>query len=110
MVTGAALEQNNGHSRYIAHLGALDGLALQSWVRWYLCKDQKARQDSLAGRSRSYPVHSPLVATGVPSWAASARFDQALWGENLAEPPKSSPQPHRSLTLEYAENTDCGTQ
>ena len=77
--------------------GGLDGLASSS--SHYTC-------EKLLAASRPIPARRDWRLLG----ATSARFEQALWGEYLPEPPESTPTPHRSPSQGLAEDTVAGAQ
>ena len=92
------------------------GLPILSWKHWLLRK--AGGLDGLASSSSHYTCEKLLAASRpIPArrdWrllgATSARFEQALWGEYLPEPPESTPTPHRSPSQGLAEDTVAGAQ
>ena len=94
---GEACRSYRGSLWLLRKAGGLDGLASSS--SHYTC-------EKLLAASRPIPARRDWRLLG----ATSARFDQALWGECLAEPPESTPTPHRSPSLGLAEDTVAGAQ
>ncbi len=92
------------------------GLPILSWKHWLLRK--AGGLDGLVSSSSHYTCEKLLEASRpIPArrdWrllgTTSARFEQALWGEGLPEPPESTPTPHRSPSQGLAEDTVAGAQ
>ena len=94
---GEACRSYRGSLWLLRKAGGLDGLASSS--SHYTC-------EKLLAASRPIPARRDWRLLG----ATSARFEQALWGEYLPEPPESTPTPHRSPSQGLAEDTVAGAQ
>ena len=94
---GEACRSYRGSLWLLRKAGGLEGLASSS--SHYTC-------EQLLAASRPIPARRDWRLLG----ATSARFEQALWGEYLPEPPESTPTPHRSPSQGLAEDTVAGAQ